>query len=232
MARTAAGLGHKYMALTDHSPRLTVANGLSRERRLQQLEVVAELNKKLADELDGFTILNGIEVDILDDGSLDCDTEILARLDIVVASVHSKLRMASEPMTERMVRAIANPHVDVLGSLHRPADHRRPRHPTGVGVRRRGGLRGMPPVRYGGRDQLPARTARPAEAAAVDGGRDRTASSRSTPTRTRPASSTGRSTAANEPRNAASRRTASSTPGTSRNCWNGRHHERPGEGSG
>jgi len=115
MARTAARLGHKYMALTDHSPRLTVANGLSRERRLQQIEVVAELNKKLAGELDGFTILNGIEVDILDDGSLDCDTEILARLDIVVASVHSKLRMAAEPMTERMVRAIANPHVDVLG---------------------------------------------------------------------------------------------------------------------
>ncbi|HEY0472437.1 MAG TPA: PHP domain-containing protein [Kribbella sp.] len=115
MARTAARLGHRYMALTDHSPRLTVANGLSRERRLQQIEVVAELNKKLADELDGFTILNGIEVDILEDGSLDCDTEILARLDLVVASVHSKLRMASEPMTERMVRAVANPHVDVLG---------------------------------------------------------------------------------------------------------------------
>ncbi|MFG1812476.1 PHP domain-containing protein [Kribbella sp. NPDC049174] len=115
MARTAYNLGHKYMALTDHSARLTVANGLSRERRMQQLEVVAELNKKLADELDGFTILNGIEVDILEDGSLDCDTEILARLDLVVASVHSKLRMAAEPMTERMVRAIANPHVDILG---------------------------------------------------------------------------------------------------------------------
>ncbi|WP_020385807.1 PHP domain-containing protein [Kribbella catacumbae] len=115
MARTAAALGHQYIALTDHSPRLTVANGLSRERRLQQLEVVAELNKKLGDELDGFTILNGIEVDILDDGSLDCDSEILARLDVVVASVHSKLRMDAEAMTERMVRAIANPHVDVLG---------------------------------------------------------------------------------------------------------------------
>jgi len=115
MARTAHRLGHKYMALTDHSGRLTVAQGLSRERRLQQLQVVAELNKKLAPELDGFTILNGIEVDILEDGSLDCDTEILARLDIVVASVHSKLRMAAEPMTERMVRAIANPHVDILG---------------------------------------------------------------------------------------------------------------------
>ncbi|GAA2788244.1 PHP domain-containing protein [Kribbella solani] len=115
MARTAYRLGHKYLALTDHSPRLTVANGLSRERRLQQLEVVAELNKKLQAELDGFTILNGIEVDINEDGTLDCDTEILARLDVVVASVHSKLRMAAEPMTERMVRAIANPHVDVLG---------------------------------------------------------------------------------------------------------------------
>jgi putative hydrolase len=115
MARTAHRLGHKYMALTDHSARLTVAQGLSRERRLQQLQVVAELNKKLAAELDGFIILNGIEVDILEDGSLDCDTEILARLDIVVASVHSKLRMAAEPMTERMVRAIANPHVDILG---------------------------------------------------------------------------------------------------------------------
>ena len=115
MARTAARLGHRYIALTDHSPRLTVANGLSRERRLQQIEVVAELNAKLSAELDGFTILNGIEVDILDDGSLDCDTEILARLDLVVASVHSKLRMNSDPMTERMVRAIANPHVDILG---------------------------------------------------------------------------------------------------------------------
>jgi putative hydrolase len=115
MARTAARLGHRYIALTDHSPRLTVANGLSRDRRLQQIEVVAELNAKLSAELDGFTILNGIEVDILDDGSLDCDTEILARLDLVVASVHSKLRMKSDPMTERMVRAIANPHVDVLG---------------------------------------------------------------------------------------------------------------------
>ena len=111
MARTAQRLGHEYMVLTDHSPRLTVANGLSRERRLQQLDVVAALNAKL----DGFRILNGIEVDILEDGSLDCDSDILARLDLVVASVHSKLRMASDEMTHRMVRAIANPHVDVLG---------------------------------------------------------------------------------------------------------------------
>jgi putative hydrolase len=115
MARTAARLGHEYMVLTDHSPRLTVANGLSRERRLEQLEVVAELNARLSGELGGFRILNGIEVDILEDGSLDCDDDILERLDLVVASVHSKLRMKSEPMTERMVRAIADPRVDVLG---------------------------------------------------------------------------------------------------------------------
>jgi putative hydrolase len=111
MARTAQRLGHDYMVLTDHSPRLTVANGLSRERRLKQLDVVAAINAKL----DGFRILNGIEVDILEDGSLDCDADILARLEVVVASVHSKLRMAADEMTHRMVRAVANPHVDVLG---------------------------------------------------------------------------------------------------------------------
>lgn len=111
MAQIARGLGHEYMVLTDHSARLQVANGLSRARRLKQLEVVAEINERL----DGFRILNGIEVDILEDGALDCDVEILARLDLVVASVHSKLRMAVGEMTNRMVRAIANPHVDVLG---------------------------------------------------------------------------------------------------------------------
>jgi putative hydrolase len=111
MAKTAQELGHDYMVLTDHSARLSVANGLSRERRLKQLDVVAQINA----ELDGFRILNGIEVDILEDGSLDCQADILARLDLVVASVHSKLRMAADEMTHRMVRAIANPHVDVLG---------------------------------------------------------------------------------------------------------------------
>ena len=115
MARTAHALGHEYMVLTDHSARLQVANGLSRARRVQQLDVVAELNAKLSDELGGFRILNGIEVDILEDGKLDCDVEILARLDLVVASVHSKLRMNADEMTHRMVHAIANPHVDVLG---------------------------------------------------------------------------------------------------------------------
>jgi putative hydrolase len=111
MAMKARGLGHEYMALTDHSPRLTVAKGLSRDRLLQQLDVVAELNEGLAP----FRILTGVEVDILDDGSLDHDDDILERLDIVVASVHSKLRMEREAMTVRMVRAVSHPQVDVLG---------------------------------------------------------------------------------------------------------------------
>jgi putative hydrolase len=111
MARAARDLGHEYVALTDHSPRLTIANGLSRERLLQQLDIVASLNKELAP----FRILTGIEVDILEDGTLDQDDDILERLDVVVASVHSKLRMEKEQMTRRMITAIANPHTDVLG---------------------------------------------------------------------------------------------------------------------
>ncbi|NIL78293.1 PHP domain-containing protein [Rhodococcus sp. B10] len=111
MMRTAKELGHEYCALTDHSPRLTVANGLSAERLREQLDVIAELNEQLAP----FRILTGIEVDILDDGSLDQDEGLLAELDIVVASVHSKLRADSDTMTRRMVNAVANPHVDVLG---------------------------------------------------------------------------------------------------------------------
>lgn len=111
MAETARALGHEYLALTDHSPRLTVANGLSRERLERQLEVVAELNTRW----DDFRILTGIEVDILDDGALDQDQDLLESLDIVVASVHSKLRMPSREMTPRMVAAIANPATTVLG---------------------------------------------------------------------------------------------------------------------
>jgi putative hydrolase len=111
MAETARDLGHEYMVLTDHSPRLSVARGLSPERLREQLAVVADLNRELAP----FRILTGIEVDINEDGSLDQEPELLARLDVVVASVHSKLRMPSEQMTERMVMAIANPYTDVLG---------------------------------------------------------------------------------------------------------------------
>ncbi|MBH0119508.1 PHP domain-containing protein [Rhodococcus sp. CX] len=112
MARAAKTmLGHEYLAVTDHSPRLTVANGLSPERLRTQLGVIAELNASG----DGARILTGIEVDILEDGSLDQDDDLLAELDIVVASVHSKLRAEKSAMTRRMVRAVTNPHVDVLG---------------------------------------------------------------------------------------------------------------------
>jgi putative hydrolase len=128
MAETARSLGHAYVALTDHSPRLKVANGLSADRLRAQLDVVAELNEELAP----FRILTGIEVDILEDGSLDQDPDLLDRLDVVVASVHSQLRMPLVDMTKRMVAAIANPRVNVLG------------HCTGRIVKaggRRGGLR-------------------------------------------------------------------------------------------
>jgi len=111
MATTARALGHEYWALTDHSPRLTIANGLSPERLRQQLDAVRELNRQLGP----FRILTGIEVDILEDGTLDQDDGLLAELDVVVASVHSKLRMEADAMTRRMVTAVANPHVDILG---------------------------------------------------------------------------------------------------------------------
>jgi putative hydrolase len=111
MALAGRGLGHEYMALTDHSPRLTVARGLSAQRLEEQLDVVAGINAELAP----FRLLTGIEVDILDDGSLDQSDELLGRLDVVVASVHSKLRMPSAQMTPRMVAAVANPHTDILG---------------------------------------------------------------------------------------------------------------------
>jgi len=111
MAEAAQVLGHEWIALTDHSPRLTVANGLSAERLTEQLALIEKLNADLAP----FRILSGIEVDILEDGGIDQREDLLARLDVVVASVHSKLRMPSVPMTERMLAAIANPHVDVLG---------------------------------------------------------------------------------------------------------------------
>ena len=111
MALACVELGHEWTVLTDHSPRLTVARGLTRERLERQLDVVAAINSDLAP----FRYLTGIEVDINEDGSLDQDDDLLARLDLVVASVHSKLRAPSEAMTRRMVVAIANPHVDVLG---------------------------------------------------------------------------------------------------------------------
>ena len=112
MALAAVELGHEYMVLTDHSPRLTVAHGLTPARLRKQLDHVAALNEALPD---GFRILTGIEVDILADGSLDQEDELLARLDVVVGSVHSGLREESPKMTRRMLRAVENPHLDILG---------------------------------------------------------------------------------------------------------------------
>ncbi|HXW43903.1 MAG TPA: PHP domain-containing protein [Streptosporangiaceae bacterium] len=111
MAEAARDLGYEWLALTDHSPRLTVANGLSAQRLEQQLELIRRLNTGLAP----FRILSGIEVDILEDGALDQRDDLLAELDMVVASVHSKLRMPAAEMTSRMVAAVSSPHVDVLG---------------------------------------------------------------------------------------------------------------------
>jgi len=111
MALAAQALGHDYMVLTDHSARLTIAHGLSEERLREQLKEVDELNEKLAP----FRILTGMEVDILEDGSLDMTDDMLGCLDVVVASVHSKLRMERSEMTRRMVLAMASPHTDILG---------------------------------------------------------------------------------------------------------------------
>ncbi len=111
MMLAARDLGHEYCALTDHSPRLRIANGLTSERLRRQLDVIDELREKVWP----MRILTGIEVDILDDGSLDQEPELLERLDVVVASVHSKLAMDATAMTRRMLRAVANPNTDVLG---------------------------------------------------------------------------------------------------------------------
>jgi putative hydrolase len=128
MAWTAKELGHEYLVLTDHSPRLKVANGLSADRLRRQLDVIDVINQQLAP----FRMLTGIEVDILDDGSLDQDPELLARLDIVVASVHSKLAMPADQMTQRMLTAIADPNTDILGHCTgRMVKGREGRNPNG-----------------------------------------------------------------------------------------------------
>lgn len=115
MGRAARGRGYEYLAITDHSPRITVVNGLGPERLLAQRRLIDEANR----ELDGITILQGVEVDILEDGSLDLPDHALAALDLVIASPHLKLRQESAAMTERMLRAVEHPHVHVIG------------HPTG-----------------------------------------------------------------------------------------------------
>ena len=207
MAEAARDVGHEWIALTDHSPRLTVANGLSAERLRAQLELVGQLNARLAP----FRILTGIEVDILEDGVLDQDDDLLGRLDVVVASVHSSLRMAAGPMTDRMVAAVSSPHVDVLG------------HCTGRLLTARGR-----PGSGRGRPSRPSTRKRCSLPAAIMASRSRSTAGRnartrptgccalpsrpaacspSTPTRTHPASSTGSTVAVPGPRRSASART-------------------------
>jgi putative hydrolase len=115
MGQAARARGYEYLAITDHSPVLTVVNGLGPERLAAQRQLIDEANR----ELDGVTILQGVEVDINLDGTLDEPDDALAALDLVIASPHLKLRMDRAAMTERMLRAVEHPHVDVIG------------HPTG-----------------------------------------------------------------------------------------------------
>lgn len=112
MVDAARALNHEYLALTDHSPNLKIANGLSVERLTDQLRIVDQIND---DDGGSFRLLKGIEVDILEDGTLDQTPEMLGQLDIVVASVHSKLRADRRTMTARMLGGIRDPHTNVLG---------------------------------------------------------------------------------------------------------------------
>jgi putative hydrolase len=111
MVEAARRQGHEYLALTDHSPRLTIARGLDEARLTEQIGVVADINERSND----FRLLPAIEVDILEDGNLDSTSKLLTQLDVVVASVHSKLRADSETMTLRMVGGITNRFTNVLG---------------------------------------------------------------------------------------------------------------------
>src|SRR5207247_10809965 len=115
MAQGAQALGYRYLGITDHSPRITVVHGLNAERLVAQAHEMAEVQR----QVDGVTLLQGIEVDILEDGALELPDGVLEILDVVIASPHVKLRQESAAMTERMMRAVSHPHVDVIG------------HPTG-----------------------------------------------------------------------------------------------------
>jgi DNA polymerase (family 10) len=115
MAAAAKKLGYEYIAITDHSKAVTVANGMDEKRTRQHAKRIREADRKM----EGFRIMAGIEVDILKDGRLDLDDEVLAELDVVVGSVHSYMNLEPAAMTERLLRALENPHLKILG------------HPTG-----------------------------------------------------------------------------------------------------
>ena len=193
---------------------------------VKQLDVVAELNEELAP----FRILTGIEVDILEDGALDQERDLLAELDVVVASVHSKLRMKRDEMTQRMITRAREPARRHPRPLHRPDGARQ--GSTGVRVRPRARVRGGRAPRQGGRDQLPARAARPADAAAEARWSTPAARCRSTPTPTPSASSSGSPTGAPGPPTPGSRSSGSSTRGRPTSCWRGRPRTRREGGPG
>ena len=115
MAGAAKERGYKYMAITDHSKNLAFANGLDDKRAVEHIARIREANKKI----DGIKILAGIEVDILAEGDLDLSDDVLAQMDIVIASVHSVFNLEPEKMTERLIKAISNPNTSLIG------------HPTG-----------------------------------------------------------------------------------------------------
>ncbi|WP_251549487.1 DNA polymerase/3'-5' exonuclease PolX [Neobacillus muris] len=123
MAEACRARGYQYMAITDHSQYLKVANGLTRERLLQQREEIKRLNAKYTD----FVILSGIEMDILPDGTLDFEDDLLAELDFVIASIHSAFTQPKEKIMERLRTALENAHVDLIA------------HPTGRKIGRREG---------------------------------------------------------------------------------------------
>jgi DNA polymerase (family 10) len=123
MAQAAAARGLSYLAITDHSRRLTVAHGLDPKRLSEQCAEIARAGKGL----DGFTLLTGIEVDILDDGTLDLPDDVLGGLDVVVAAVHSRFDLSRERQTERILRALDHPAVRLLAHpLGRLIDRRDP----------------------------------------------------------------------------------------------------------
>ncbi|OHA46774.1 MAG: DNA polymerase III [Candidatus Terrybacteria bacterium RIFCSPLOWO2_01_FULL_44_24] len=110
LARAALKLGHKYIAITDHTKRLAMTHGLDERRLLKQMAEIDRINTKFKD----ISILKGTECDILKDGSLDLPNKILAKLDVVGVSVHSYFNMSRHDMTKRIIKAISNPHVDIF----------------------------------------------------------------------------------------------------------------------
>lgn len=110
MVKAAKALGYKYIAITDHSVGRGIAKGLNEERLRQQLEEIRRLNESLGD----FRILTGIEVDIRADGSIDLPDELLSKLDVVIAAIHSAMTQSEEQITRRILNAIENPHVDII----------------------------------------------------------------------------------------------------------------------